>query len=416
MSKPVVEVSNLSKLYIIRRKNKPDSLRELLSSNPLRGREPRTHVEEFWALKDINFDLREGETMAIIGRNGAGKSTLLKILSHIVTPTTGKAIIRGKTASLLEVGIGFHPELTGRENVYFNGALLGMSNAEISRKFREIVEFSEIGDFIDSPVKHYSSGMRGRLGFSVAAHLDADIMIIDEVLSTGDVGFRKKALEKMKAAAFDGRSVLFVTHSMGSAEDLCQRAIYLEQGKQIMMGDTKEVIEAYVGSFEEEAKTSWKANSKTKVTDERIVPVAMKILANGRGADKFSVALTDKLEVELEVDIPTPTKAISIGISLMDEQGRRLFRSSHTDMPESRRLDLKKGINKFIVNIPLEILKSGDYIVAMDCDIYKDAWAVPPNTTEARVGFTLTEDLELAPAWDPRREGLTKPRLEWRVG
>jgi lipopolysaccharide transport system ATP-binding protein len=414
MSKPAIEVEKLGKRYIINHKRKPDSLRELLMSNPLGWtRNAVLEKEVFWALKDVTFDVRQGETFGIVGRNGAGKSTLLKILSHIVTPTEGKATIRGKTASLLEVGTGFHNELSGRENVFFNGALLGMSKAEIARKYEEIVEFSEVGHFIDNPVKHYSSGMRARLAFSVAAHLEAEIMIIDEALSAGDVAFRKKAQEKMKAAAFDGRSVLFVTHNMGSAIDLCDRALYLQNGRQLMVDDTKKVVEAYLGTAEKDAGPTWKATDDMQLTDDRIVPQKLNLLVNGKPLGHTSVNHDDKVEVELTVAIDKPSDSMSIGFSLLDEQSRRLFRSAHTDLPKGNRPALKRGENTFKVAIPLEYLKEGRYRVALDCDIYKDNWVIKPNSTDAFVGFALSENKAIAP-WDIKREAILKPKLSWK--
>lgn len=416
MSKPAIEVQGLGKKYDIKRKRGTNSLRELLA-NPLGWRSgTRFEREEFWALRDISFAVQEGETFGVVGRNGAGKSTLLKILSHVVTPTEGKAIIRGKTASLLEVGTGFHPELSGRENVYFNGALLGMSKSEITRKFNEIVEFSEVGHFIDNPVKHYSSGMRARLAFSVAAHLEADIMIIDEALSAGDVAFRKKATEKMKAAAFDGRSVLFVTHSMGSAADLCDRALYLKDGQQVMVDETKEVIAAYLGATNAaEAGPTWTASDKDPITDNRIVARELKLLINDEPLGHETIDRSDKLEVVVGVDIEKPSAAISIGVSLYDEQDRRLWRLAQTDMPKDKRPVLKKGFNQLVASLPLEFLREGRYSVVLDCDIYKDSWIIKPNSTAARVGFSLADNPLLA-GWDPKREALLKPVVGWRLG
>ncbi len=414
MSKPVIEVKNLSKRYIVKRQNKPDSLKDILKSNPLLGRgEPATHKEEFWALKDINFKVHEGETLGVVGRNGAGKSTLLKILSHIVAPTTGQAIIRGKTASLLEVGTGFHQELTGRENVFFNGALLGMSKAEIARKFTEIVEFSEVGGFIDNPVKHYSSGMRSRLAFSVAAHLDAEIMIIDEALAAGDVKFRKKATEKMKAAAFEGRSVLFVTHSMGSAIELCDTGIYLKDGKQLMFEGIEKVVETYLGESGRVAGSFWKADKSLVVVDDRIIPKLLKVEgASSKSNEAVSIKLGDEVKAELEVQIESPFDAMSVGLSLFDEQDRRILRTSHTDKGKDHQPKLVPGVNKLGVSLPTDMLKAGRYTLAMDCDIYKDTWTINPINTPAKVAFNLTEP-ESAPKWDPKREAIVKPRLEW---
>ncbi|MCX8125312.1 MAG: ABC transporter ATP-binding protein, partial [Spirochaetes bacterium] len=208
-----------------------------------------------WALKDVSFEVKRGETVGIIGRNGAGKSTLLKILSRITEPTTGRVILRGRVASLLEVGTGFHPELTGRENIYLNGAILGMSRAEIKRKFDEIVAFAEIEKFLDTPVKRYSSGMYVRLAFAVAAHLEPEILLVDEVLAVGDAAFQKKCLGKMGEVAKEGRTVLFVSHNMVAIENLCQRGIILDEGKMSFAGAIKNVIRKYISRVQIEAKT-----------------------------------------------------------------------------------------------------------------------------------------------------------------
>jgi lipopolysaccharide transport system ATP-binding protein len=208
----------------------------------------------FWALKDVSFDVQPGEVIGIIGRNGAGKSTLLKILSRVTEPTEGSARLHGRVASLLEVGTGFHPELTGRENIHLNGAILGMKKAEIGRKFDEIVAFAEMDRFLDTPVKRYSSGMRVRLGFAVAAHLEPEILIVDEVLAVGDVAFQQKCLGKMDAVANSGRTILFVSHNMASIEALCDRAILLEQGQVVQAGRCDEVINCYLNTLAERAQ------------------------------------------------------------------------------------------------------------------------------------------------------------------
>jgi len=207
-------------------------------------------LEEIWALKDVSFDIRRGEAVGIIGRNGAGKSTLLKILSRITEPTAGRVTIRGRVASLLEVGTGFHPELTGRENIYLNGAVLGMTRAEIKRKFDEIVDFSGVEKFLDTPVKRYSSGMYVRLAFAVAAHLEPEILLVDEVLAVGDVGFQKKCLGKMEDVSGEGRTVLFVSHNMAAVANLCERSILLENGSIRDNGATREVTETYLSSIQ----------------------------------------------------------------------------------------------------------------------------------------------------------------------
>ena len=251
----VIRAENLGKVYKIGRQKKNKMFREVIvdktksSLQYLSTLGRKTNPEsssQVWALKDINFSINAGESVGIIGANGAGKSTLLKVLALITAPTTGKIRIRGRVGSLLEVGTGFHPELTGRENIYLNGAILGMKRKEISQKFDEIVAFSEIDKYLDTPVKHYSSGMRMRLAFSVAAHLDPEILLIDEVLAVGDLAFQKKSVDKMSNVVKDGRTVLFVSHNMGAVRALCQRAIYIDQGRIIADGDVDDVIDTYV--------------------------------------------------------------------------------------------------------------------------------------------------------------------------
>jgi lipopolysaccharide transport system ATP-binding protein len=255
----ILEVRNVSKKYYISHMHQAsyNTLVETLSTQArvllrkLRSRfdssqySAHCHLEEFWALKDISFEIEAGDRLGIIGRNGAGKSTLLKILSRIIEPTAGQILIRGKISSLLEVGTGFHPELTGRENIFLNGAILGMSKSEIIRKFDEIVAFAEIEKFLDTPVKRFSSGMYTRLGFAIAAHLDPHVLILDEVLAVGDSMFQTKCLKKMRELGQDGRTIIFVSHSPESVMSLCNKAIYLENGSIKEMGDVAKCIEAY---------------------------------------------------------------------------------------------------------------------------------------------------------------------------
>lgn len=246
MSKPIIEVQNVSKKYKIGTKQPYYSIRDSIAGL---FKKPSSEEKNFWALKDIFFKVNQGEVLGIIGRNGAGKSTLLKILSQITPPTAGKIILRGRVASLLEVGTGFHPELTGRENIYLNGSILGMKRQEIKKKFDEIVDFSEIEEFLDTPVKHYSSGMYTRLAFAVAAHLEPEILIVDEVLAVGDVKFQSKCLGKMSSISKEGRTILFVSHNLNAIQNLCPRSILLDRGKIVKAGPTDEVINQYVGKI-----------------------------------------------------------------------------------------------------------------------------------------------------------------------
>jgi lipopolysaccharide transport system ATP-binding protein len=255
MSDTVIRVENLGKKYIIghQQQERYTALRDVITNkvksigsllNP-KAKSENPAFEEFWALKDVSFDIKQGDRVGIIGRNGAGKSTLLKILSRITEPTTGSIKIKGRVASLLEVGTGFHPELTGRENIFLNGAILGMGKEEIKRKFDEIVAFAEVEKFLDTPVKRYSSGMYVRLAFAVAAHLEPEILIVDEVLAVGDAAFQKKCLGKMEDVGKEGRTVLFVSHNMSTVQKLCSTAVYLQSGKIQSQGYTDQVVERY---------------------------------------------------------------------------------------------------------------------------------------------------------------------------
>lgn len=253
MGDAIIKVENVSKRFIIKHEQREryTSLREVISNNVKglvsRKPKPETTREEFWALKDLNFEIHAGDRLGIVGRNGAGKSTLLKILSRITEPTSGRIEINGRIASLLEVGTGFHPELTGRENIFLNGAILGMSRSEIRRKFDEIVAFAEVERFLDTPVKRYSSGMYVRLAFAVAAHLEPEILIVDEVLAVGDAQFQKKCLGKMEdVSKNEGRTVLFVSHNMGVVTQLCKTAIHLSKGNVLEIGEAKNVVNNYI--------------------------------------------------------------------------------------------------------------------------------------------------------------------------
>lgn len=255
-----ISISNLSKRYLIGKK-KDSSLRGTLSSIFKTG---NSAEEEFWALKDINFEILKGDVLGIIGKNGAGKSTLLKVLSQITTPTTGRIEINGRVASLLEVGTGFHPELTGRENIFLNGTILGMTRKEVAAKFDEIVAFSGVEKFIDTPVKRYSSGMYVRLAFAVAAHLEPEILIIDEVLAVGDAEFQKKCLGKMKAVAGEGRTVIFVSHDIGAVKNLCNKGVLLENGQMKFIGDISSVISEYQSVSKNTSGYSNNSSEKSK--------------------------------------------------------------------------------------------------------------------------------------------------------
>jgi len=293
-----IEIQSLSKSYLLGAKERSRQLREQLVRllrGPFRARPER---ETIWALRDISFAVPEGQVVGIIGRNGAGKSTLLKILSRITHPTSGSIRVRGRVASLLEVGTGFHEELTGRENIYLNGSILGMRRRDIERHFDAIVEFSGLSQFIDTPIKRFSSGMRLRLGFAVAAHLEPDILIVDEVLAVGDAGFQKKCISAMEGLRSGGRTVLFVSHNMAAVENLCSRALWIDSGQLRMDGNAKDVIKGYLGSYasDEQSGQQLQVEGRTGTGEVRFTSVE---LLNPDGAASPIIQSGDGLVVRM---------------------------------------------------------------------------------------------------------------------
>lgn len=303
MSKSIIQVENISKKYVLNHQQTQgySTFRDLLASK-VKGLTTNSiksgAKEEFWALRDVSFEINQGDRIGIIGRNGAGKSTLLKILSRIVAPTSGRITIEGRVASLLEVGTGFHPELTGRENIYLNGSILGMSKTEIKSKFEEIVDFAEVERFLDTPVKRYSSGMYVRLAFAVAAHLEPEILIVDEVLAVGDAEFQKKCLGKMKDVSGNGRTVIFVSHNMGAINSLCNQAILLNKGTIQALGDTQTITGLYFSN--NNSSEGEFLVGKSSGNEQVIIEKA--ILRNAKGIAQSSFDFGDSLEVELELD------------------------------------------------------------------------------------------------------------------
>jgi lipopolysaccharide transport system ATP-binding protein len=325
MSLPAIEVSGLSKRYIIEHESRHDSLRDTLhhKARQLWRRYrwgTRFEREEFWALRDVSFAVQPGEVVGIVGRNGAGKSTLLKILSRITEPTAGKITLRGRVASLLEVGTGFHPDLTGRENIYLNGAILGMQRAEIRRKFDEIVAFAEIERFLDTPVKRYSSGMYVRLAFAVAAHLEPEILIVDEVLAVGDMAFQKKCLGKMQSVAQgEGRTVLFVSHNIHAVRQLCRTGVLLGEGRLKAHGPVAKVLDAYLDSASGvDSKVPAPApelRERAYVTDVRFEDL------QGRPNTIFSVGQGWRAKVRIHLARPYPQFVTGFGLVSTDGVG-----------------------------------------------------------------------------------------------
>jgi lipopolysaccharide transport system ATP-binding protein len=321
-----------------------------------RGRQAR---ENIWALKDVDFEITEGEIVGLIGHNGAGKSTLLKILSRITPPTTGRTEVHGHIGSLLEVGTGFHPDLTGRENIYLNGTILGLKRAHIKRRFDEIVSFSEIEKFIDTPVKWYSSGMYLRLAFSVAVHLDSDILIMDEVLAVGDVNFQQKCLDQMHEIRNQGRTILFVSHSMAAVTRLCERVVLLDQGRLIADGPANEVVKDYLGqSWQVGAERHWLEPHERPGND--VVRLSMVRMRTRNGVTVESIDIREPVGIELTYDVVRAEQVLTPKVDLLSEEGVHIFSSHDVAQPWSRQSRLE-GRYVSTMWIPGNLLAGGNY-------------------------------------------------------
>ncbi|HVP81200.1 MAG TPA: polysaccharide ABC transporter ATP-binding protein [Thermodesulfobacteriota bacterium] len=401
MSDIVIRVENLSKRYRIGQREPYKALRDVLTdaiTAPFRGRREQnppisqpairnSKSEHFWALLEVSFEIKQGEVVGIIGRNGAGKSTLLKILSRTTEPTEGYAEIYGRVGSLLEVGTGFHPELTGRENIYLNAAILGMKRREIDRKFDEIVAFAEIDKFLDTPVKHYSSGMFVRLAFAVAAHLDPEILLVDEVLSVGDAAFQKKCLGKMGDVAKGGRTVLFVSHQMNSIRKLCERCIWLDAGHLRVTDSAAKVVSAY-----ELASTS-KSFSDTDSPESAYTPARFlrwEIL-EPKGSEPNLLTTLGPVTFKIVVQINELVRNGVHGIALWNSDNQLMWAWA------AYNLEMKPGIQGFIYTLPGLPLRPGNY-----------SWHISLSS-EGR----LLDDWHCLPELIVATEPLTHPRDEW---
>ena len=381
---PIIEIRNLSKEYRLGRSlQRNENFREFLKrklsapmhalngSKPAAGANNNEQDRRFWALQDVSFDVAQGEMVGLIGRNGAGKSTLLKVISRITDPSSGSVVVRGRMASLLEVGTGFHPELTGRENIFLNGAILGMRKAEIISKFDEIVAFAEIEQFLDTPVKHYSSGMYVRLAFAVAAHLNPEILVVDEVLAVGDAAFQKKCLGKMNAVSRGGRTVLFVSHNMAAVENLCQRGIVLERGRAVFDGSSKDAVHHYLTSFSGMPDSDGHIIDLTAASRISVVGPLLKRMELFTEDDRpllEGMKIGARLKVKIHFDLPNPTNSFNIGLGFNDFFGQRMF-TAHSQFEPDRTTTERVGPQVFVCDIPSLTLMPGDYTVRVWLDI-----------------------------------------------
>lgn len=366
----VIEVTDLSKKYLISNQSQGgySTLVETLSNsarkwasyfrNPLQ-KQARAY-EEFWALKNLNLTIQEGDRVGIIGRNGAGKSTLLKLLSRITSPTTGQIKIHGRVSSLLEVGTGFHPELTGRENIFLNGAILGMKNHEILRKFDEIVAFSEIGKFLDMPVKRYSTGMITRLGFAIAAHLDPDLLIVDEVLAVGDAMFQQKCFKKLDELGSTGRTVLFVSHDIGSIMSICNKGVYLEHGQVKEEGPIEKCVNSYMRRYRIRS-LSWEGNEG----DEHI-----RFYSASLKSEKEFFYQGEPTQVEIDYEVLRHSHDLILGIGVWNLRNQLIARSHTTDDIANHAKFLSPGRHKLTFTIDSNLFHEGEYLIKLDCTLH----------------------------------------------
>lgn len=434
MPTPAIVIENLSKHYFLGSIGH-QTLRELLQSmgRRIKGAPPLEHYKdahtgrheaegpqvmtpknkrELWALRNINLEINQGETLGIIGRNGAGKSTLLKVLSRITEPTSGRAKVTGKVASLLEVGTGFHPELTGRENIFLNGAVLGMSRKEITKKLEEIIYFSEVERFIDTPVKRYSSGMTVRLAFAVAAHLESDILIVDEVLAVGDSTYQKKCIDKMKDTVKSGSTVLFVSHQLATLKNLCERSILLDHGMLIKDGPSETVISEYLSSSSLSGGQRMWSEAEAPGTEEARLR-GIRILSGDKATDQASI---DKATaIEIEFDSLAHKTRLSCCIHLMDKTGNVVFVSMNLPSVNSIKDPMggkpyPKGRFCTRCTIPPNFLNDGYYSVK--AFLIKDITHILAAVEDAANFFVVDTGVmrhEYHGAWP----GCIRPKMPW---
>lgn len=356
-----------------------------------------------WALKDINFEIEQGDAVGIIGRNGAGKSTLLKILSRTTLPTTGSVKMKGRIASLLEVGTGFHPEMTGRENIYQNGAILGMTRHEITRKFDEIVDFSGCEAYIDTPVKRYSSGMYVRLAFAVAAHLESEILIVDEVLAVGDAEFQKKCLGKMNdVAKGEGRTVLFVSHNMGAVKSLCNRGIVLHDGKTVYNGPSSNAVSSYaIHGLEGTSKKLF-----TSESNNQWIQLYEISISNNKPNSYDIIDEYDEIEITIKCNIKRHAEKLHLTLVFKNESGETLFTNTHAGQ-----FQLINGENILVCQIPNGFLNTGSYSL----DIYLIEESKTTVYCEKDIfHFNVVEGERVLGSWMGREPGQIKPKFIWK--
>ena len=418
MSNYAIKVEHLGKKYRIGGPvQQYQTLRENLGKNltaPIRRlKEGRLVKDDFWALKDVSFEIAQGEVIGVIGRNGAGKSTLLKILSRVTEPTTGIAEIRGRVGALLEVGTGFHPELTGRENIYLNGAILGMNRQEIDRKFDEIVDFSEVEKFIDTPVKRYSSGMTLRLAFAVAAHLEPEILVVDEVLAVGDAEFQRKCLGKMSDVAQEGRTVLFVSHNMSAVLRLTTESMVIEKGEMILRAPTAQAVDFYLSrGYSQEGIRTWRPDEIPE-SAHPFRPISIKLL-NREGIVSDTIRSTEEIRLQVDYELKDDIKGLRVGVYLLTTRGEYILTSFDTDdaLMYEKTPVRERGRYTSTCTVPADFLNEGRFIVGMNASSYRIKSYFHDDQA-----LIFNVDASGAPGmqWAETRMGPIRPRFAWEI-
>lgn len=411
MSDTIIDVQNLSKKYLIGHQMNY-SLRESITEqarkiySTVSGKKlPNSAYEELWSLKDVSFEIKQGDKVAFVGRNGAGKSTLLKILSRITEPTRGKISIKGRVASLLEVGTGFHQELTGRENIYLNGSILGMSKVEIKNKFDEIVAFSEVEKFLDTPVKRYSSGMYVRLAFAVAAHLEPEILVVDEVLAVGDVEFQKKCLGKMNSVSQEGRTVLFVSHNMIAVKNLCQRAIWLDRGQVKEDGNSSQVVSSYLHSYSSEVNEQVWDDIETAPGNDQVRLQRLCARAD-KGAPSDQITMAAPILIEVTLWNLVPNTHLHVTLHVITEDNITAFTTASDDC------NLSVGLYRYACHIPKHFLNSSLYKIKLL--VVKELTRVIFKLEDA-ISFDVKDMRDQEYGDHEKEDGVIAPQLDWEV-
>lgn len=392
-----------------------DRLRDLLASpRRLLNRARCIRAEDHhWALHDVSLTIGEGERVGLIGRNGAGKSTLLKLLARITHPTVGRIRIVGRVASLLEVGTGFHPELSGRDNIYLNGALLGMSRRDVSHRFGAIVEFAEIGKYLDTPVKHYSSGMYMRLAFAVAAHIDTDVLLVDEVLAVGDADFQRKCLSAMDDAAQAGRTVVLVSHRMNAITSLCDRIVMLESGRVVEdTSDVRAAIRHYLSRTDKSSRWLWNAQPGGPMRDG--VRLRALYLSASDGSPVEGPRASDQpCQVNIEFDLESDDPGLKLGYALYALSGELLYWTFCKDTEPSGWPAFRPGHNRIASDLPMRLLNEGEYRLELIAGFHFRSWIAQPDHDAPSIRLEIQGGLSDSPLWLERRPGLLAPAIRW---